>query len=762
MSIDEERYLNDPEYRKTILGTRKRKTGAPRPATGGAGGGNWRKWLWYGAGGSALFLVIFLIYLIQGLPTFDELENPRTDNASLIMSRDGVILDRFFTENRTVVHYDEISPYVIEALVSTEDHRFEAHWGIDLVRLAAVPYHILTGDIQGGSTLTMQLARNLYRKIGREVSIVRKLREMITAIQLERSYTKREIIEMYLNTVEFSNSAFGIESAARTHYNKPAKALTLNEAATLVGSLNAVSAYNPRTRPEAATRRRNTVLRRMHDQGLITSERYEAEIAEPIALNYQPPSTSSRKVRYFAEYVRQKVDDWVRDNGYDLYRDGLRIHTTIDSRMQRHAEAAVTSQLDTLQKTFVREWTSRSGSTGYMDRLWRAYPGFLDSFIKESGEYREALNEGMSPAAALDSLRKNREFVEQIKRTRTRLEASFLAIDPRNGHILAYVGGGNYGVYQYDQVSMSRRQVGSTFKPFVYTVAIDNGYSPNYRISRLPIAFRDSRGGVWAPRDMGASSGPEMITLREGLARSNNNVTVRLLPILAGKPNTNRLEDLMPAARKIAAMARNMGITSPMETYPSIALGTAEVSLMEMVSAYATYANMGVRIDPIAVTRIEDRNGNILVEFYPEGRKEVLSPETAYTMVDMMRGVIRGGGGAPMGTGVRLRSMGVYQDVAGKTGTTNNSADNWFMAIMPHVAMGAWVGGEDRRVRFPSDTYIGQGARAALPIVGKFIQGCTGDKDCPWSYEGFTPPQGYVPYPDEVDAQPARTDRRGW
>lgn len=755
--IDEDRYLNDPVYRHQVMAEKKAKASARKPIRKS----NDPFWKFVGitVGVILLLKLMFLAYLMQGLPTFDELENPRTDNASLILSRDGVTLDRFFTENRTVVRFANISPHVINALVSTEDHRFYDHWGIDLFRTLAVPYHIMRGNMQGGSTITQQLARNLYRKIGKEVSVIRKLREMITAMQLERSYTKQEIIEMYLNTVEFSNSAFGIESASRTHYNKPASQLNINEAATMIGSLNAIFAYNPRLRPETSTRRRNTVLSRMYTRGHITLEQYEAEVAKSIELDYQPPNVASRKVRYFGEYVRQNIQDWVERNGYDLYRDGIKIYTTIDSRMQRIAEAAVQSQLDTLQTTFQREWTSRGGS--YMNKLWTEFPGFLDSFIRESEEYKTGVAGGSSREHVMDSLKAIPAYVDAIKRTRTRLEASFLAIDPRDGHILAYVGGSNYSKYQFDQVTMSRRQAGSTFKPFVYAVAIDNGYKPDFMVSRYPTSFVDRAGKVWNPRDASSSSGPEMISLREALARSNNNVTVRLLPILAGVPGTNRLEELQPAARKIVDMAKNMGIHSPMQVVPAVALGTAEVSLMELTGAYATFANQGVHIEPIGITRIEDRNGNVLIEFYPESRQEVISAETAYTLIDMMRGAIRGGDWG-YGTGARLRGMGVYQDVAGKTGTTNDSADNWFMAVMPHIAMGAWVGGEDRRIRFPSDTYIGQGARAALPIVGKFIMSCINSDDCPWSMQGFEPPIGYVLEADETETATPRRGRTGW
>ncbi|MGM0588869.1 MAG: penicillin-binding protein 1A [Bacteroidota bacterium] len=719
----------------------------------------------------------FGYYLYLGLPTIEQLENPDTAIASFVKSRDGVILDKYYTENRTYVPIEEISPNVVNALIATEDHRFYKHWGIDMIRTLAIPYHILRGNPQGGSTLTQQLARNLYKKIGREFSVTRKLREMITAVQIERNYTKREIIEMYLNTVEFSNSAYGIEAAAQTHYGKSAKDLNVLEAATMIGSLQAVYAYNPRLRPEASQSRRNTVLYQMNKRKFLTTNEYRNLREEPIRLDYHPPSKTNRESRYFGEYVRLKVQDWAKENNYDLHRDGLNIYTTIDSRMQKYAERSVNEKLDSLQTIFEKEWTSREEwnkeNGEYMDELWAEFPKFLRSFLRETDRYKNgfANYNTKKEAVVFDSLLADSAFVDSVKRAKTKLQASFVAIDPGNGNVLAWVGGKDFGNKQFDHVYQSRRQAGSTFKPFVYAVAIDNGYKPYHKFSKYPSKYYDRSGNVWDPKDPTVPNGPEMITLRQALARSYNNITVRLLPEIAGAPNTNELEDLYPAAKKIVKMAKNMGIESnSLRPYPSIALGTAEVTLLEMVSAYTTFANEGVHIDPIAITRIEDREGNILAEYHPEFTREVISPETAYIMLDMLRGVVRGVKLSPedkwpLGTGVRLRNMyGVRQDVAAKTGTTQNSADNWFIAMMPHIVMGAWVGGEDRRVRFPDDTYIGQGARSALPIVGTFINYATSDESVPWSYDGFSPPKGFVMPEDPNDTpeeNPVKSDEKG-
>jgi penicillin-binding protein 1A len=762
-NIDMDRYFNDPEYRKEVIGQKNRENLPGKPSDSHFSP---KKIFLYTASIVLFFTAIgtgYFIYLVQGLPSFEELENPRTAIATEVRSRDGVVLDRYYIENRTYVPIEKISPNIINALIATEDHRFFDHWGIDSERLIGLPYYWIQGRFQGGSTISQQLARNLYRNIGFEVSVTRKLREMITAIQIENNYTKREIIEMYLNTVEFSNSAFGIEQASRTHYGKSASDITVTEAATLIGQLRAVFAYNPRQFPERAQIRRNVVLYQMYNRGFISEEIFQNLRMEDIVLNYQRPSQSGRESRYFGEYVRLRVQQWALENGYDLFSDGLVIYTTIDSRLQRHAERAVTEKLKEFQPVFEREWTSRGGE--YMDKLWEEYPRFLRSFIRETDSYKNGFQkyDTNQESVVFQHLEADSAFVDSVKRVRTKLQASFTAIDPTNGHVLTWVGGADFGTQQFDHVHQSRRQAGSTFKPFVYAVAIDNGYMPYHTFSKYPVSFIDRAGNRWNPKDPTVPAGPEMVPLREGLARSLNNLTVRLLPEIAGSPGTNQLDNLFPAARKIAEMASNLGIDMSRERIvPSIALGTAELSLLELVSAYTTFANQGVHIDPIAITRIEDREGNVLVEYHPEYRQEVISPETAYIMIDMMRGVIRGGDGYN-GTGVRLRNVyNVQQDIAGKTGTTQNSSDNWFVAMTPHIVMGSWVGGEDRRIRFPTNSpnSIGQGARTALPIVGQFINNVTGDPDAPWSYDAFEQPPGFV-MPEAPSSASERDPRRG-
>ncbi|MDZ7773305.1 MAG: transglycosylase domain-containing protein [Balneolaceae bacterium] len=768
---DMDRYFNDPEYRRRKSEERRRESDGP--SAGGSGNGFFINFFStrrarYIAGAAAVFVLLtaaFVGYLFTGLPSIEQLENPETAVASTVLSRDGAILDKYYTQNRTHVPMEEISPHVVDALIATEDHRFYNHWGIDMVRTLAIPWHLLNGRVQGGSTLTQQLARNLYPEI-RGITVLRKLREMITAIDIEQNYTKREIIELYLNTVEFPNSAFGIEMAAQTHYGKPAKDLTISEAATLVGSLQAIYANNPRVNPDNARSRRNTVLNQMEKRGFLEPEVNENLKEQPIVLNYQPPSRSGRETRYFGQYVRQQIEPWAKANGYDLDTDGLTIHTTIDSRLQRHAEEALITKLDTFQVEFQQEWTT-PGSDKYMNEYWSRFSTYLREYIRETDRYKNAFSKLNTDqeSVVFEQLMADSAFVDSVKRAHTRLEAGFVAIDPSNGNIMAWVGGSDYGNVQFDHVYQSRRQTGSTFKPFVYTVAIDNGYRPYHRFSKYPTKFYDRQGNAWTPTDPTVPEGPEQVPLAQALGRSLNNVTVRLLPELAGASGTSQLEDLYPAARKIKQMASNMGIDmSQAPTVPSLALGTANVSLLELVSAYTTFANEGVHIEPIAITRIEDKEGNIIREYHPEMTREVISAETAYMMTDMLRGVVRGGEDW-YGTGVRLQnSYGVRQDVAGKTGTTQNSADNWFVAMMPHLVMGAWVGGEDRRIRFPQDTWYGQGARTALPIVGSFINRATSDPEAPWSYDSFQPPAGYVPPtpPDSAEQQTVGEGRIDW
>lgn len=741
---DLSRFFSDPEYRHSI----KSKASQRFSHKGHISYDTFWKIIRYAgitSGILGLFFIVYFIYLISGLPSVAELENPKTSHASLIKSKEGIVLDKFFYENRTEVSYEEISPNVINALVATEDHRFYRHWGIDVYRLAALPFYVLQGKIQGGSTISMQLARNLYQSIGKEVTITRKLREMITAIQIERNYTKEEILVLYLNTVEFSNSAFGIESASYTHFGKKSSELTVPEAALLIGSLKGIYRYNPRINPERAVDRRNTVIQLMATNGLISNQEASTFINEPLQLNYNPPFKAGRESRFLGEFIKDQLNDWLEENGYDLYRDGLTIYTTIDGYMQEHALKVVKAQVDSLQPQFERVWTSRKGE--YMDLYWRAFPGFLDSFIKETKEYKEGLSFVSDPKELLDSLKSNKAFVDSVKKISTRLEAGFMAIEPGTGHILAWVGGSDYQRVQFDHVYKMKRQPGSTFKPFVYAVAVEEGYDKNYKILKYPTSYRSENGSIWAPADNDVS-GPDSIPMHSGLARSINNVTIRLLADISGNPNTDNLYDLEPGALKVVDMARRLGVNSQLEPFASIALGAQDVSLYEMVSAYATLANEGIYNEPKVILRVEDKNGNVLKEFGASRSREAISPETAYTMIDMMRGAILGadtGDGRYVGTATSIRSVyGIQQDIAGKTGTTNNSTDNWFIAMTPGVAAGAWVGGEDRRIRFPRGSSLGQGAKMALPIVGKFLQLSSRDRRIDWNREAFQSPDSLI------------------
>ena len=423
--FDRERYFDDPVYRKKILAERKKQR-EEETTNGSSSSGNnniGKKLLIWGSVAAVILIAFaagYTYYLSQGMPSIQELENPQTAIASVVKSRDGIVLDRYFTENRTYVSIDQISPNIVDALVATEDHRFYNHWGIDVKRLLGLPVYWIQGRFQGGSTISQQLARNLYKKIGRDVSITRKLREMLTAIQIEQNYTKREIIEMYLNTVEFANSTFGIESASQTHFNKPASDITVPEAAMLVGMLRATYAYNPRLFPERSKERRNVVLRQLLRRDFITNEVYDNLSVEDVVLNYQPPSQSGRDSRYFGEFVRQKVVEWTEENGYDIYTDGLTIYTTIDSRMQRHAEQAVKKNVTEFQQVFQEEWTSSNGE--YMDEFWEEYPTFLREFMRETDRYKNGFSKYNTDqeSVVFKELMADSAYVDSVKRARTK------------------------------------------------------------------------------------------------------------------------------------------------------------------------------------------------------------------------------------------------------------------------------------------------------------------------------------------------------
>ena len=679
-----------------------------------------------GIGGAGLLILAWLFWLSRDLPSFEQIENPRNLLATVVYSADGVELARYYAgENRTWVPLSEISEHVVNALIATEDRDFYDHWGVHMRRTIQAPFLTLAGRTQGGSTITQQLARNMYREqVGFERSVTRKVKEILTAIRIERMYTKNEILEAYLNTVPFRYAAYGIEAASQTYFGISASDLNPEQSATLIGMLAANTRYDPARNPEASQRRRNVVLNNMVTMGYLDRSYYDQVRDQAIVLDFKPYSHEDNLAPHFGEHVRQWMSTWAEQNGYDVYGDGLVVHTTIDSRIQQIAAEAVAAQLEGLQAVVDVEWSRASGfslgqTTGpYLRRVaaggvdpfaywWQRYSNIVDVFIAETERFRLRREDGMSRSEAIASLRQDADFMDSLRAVKTRLETGLIAMDPQTGNVLAWVGGRNFSIDQYDHVALARRQPGSTFKPFAYTAAFDNGYSPSYHVLDDYFTWNG-----WSPRNSGGTAGG-YVTLRQGLAYSKNIVAARVTRLVG--------------AAEVARYARRMGIRSPLDITPnddtddpvypnSIALGVQDVSLLEMSAAYSTLASYGTYHEPTFVSRIEDRYGNIVAEFQPTGR-EVLSSSTAYTTVSVMQDVVQ------QGTARGLR--GAFDiggiDLAGKTGTTQESADGWFIGMHPDLVVGSWVGFNDRQIKFRT-SYWGQGAHTGMLVVGEFLE----------------------------------------
>lgn len=689
----------------------------------------------------SFFIGGWALLLSDELPDFRQLDNPDLQLATVAYTADGKELVRYAFQNRSWTNYDDISPHAVNALVATEDRRFHGHWGIDPWGLAAAAVDVIRkGELRGASTITQQLARNLYNQdIGFEVSVSRKLKEMITAVQLERRYTKREIIEMYLNTVPFSNNAYGIEAATRTYFNKTAAELSPLEGATLIGMLKANTYYNPYRNPENSRRRRNVVLRQMADQGFISLAFYDEHHPDSVRTDYNPSSeVTAALAPYFAEQVRLWMREWAAENGHNLYEDGLRVYTPLDSRMQEIAQQSVDENMEGLQAVVDYEWSDGGRfwdtfdpyleQTGYEPwaRYWRNNPQTLASFIRGTERYRSLLRQpGMSANDAVAQLRNNAAFMDSLKTAKTRLQAGLVSIDPHTGHIKAWVGGRNLKTEWYDHVNKAARQPGSTFKPFVYTAAIDNGWPPWHQLPDSAFRYVDPiTKAVWRPQNADDRSTGRMMSLTEGLAQSKNTVTARVITELVNP-------------ELVTFYARRMGIKSELDAVPALALGTSDITLLELTSAFSTLASGGLQYDPVFVTRIEDRFGNVLYE-HTSSPEEALSEQTAYTVVNMMRGIIN----SPNGTGQRIRhqyGLGDY-DLAGKTGTTQNHADGWFGLMHPNLVTGAWVGFNDRRVAFRT-FWWGQGAHNALFLVGQYFRGLVDSEEIEITEDPFPSPE---------------------
>ena len=740
------------------------------------------KWIWCVALAPFAFVGVLLLLTALGvfgrMPSFEELENPRSNLATEIYSEDGKVIGTFFVQNRSYVQYADLFPSdstlrirldgyevppIVAALISTEDIRFRGHSGIDIPSLArvAVKTLLMQNTSQGGgSTITQQLAKNLFPRdtarnrgaVVRKAKLVTaKLKEWITALKLEYNYTKEEIAAMYLNTVEFGSNAYGIKSAAHTFFNKEPDELNVQEAAVLVGVVNAPTRYSPVRNPDNALARRNLVLSRMEEAGALTRRQRDSIAALPIMLNYRPVSHNEGSATYFREMLRlvmnaerpkrsQFYNEWDYDQAvkeydenplygwclknrkadgtpYNIYRDGLKIYTTINSVMQSYAEQAVQRQMEKeIQPKMDAQY--RSTKTLFIGADREERERIMRHAVRYSDRYREMKNAGASEKqiqAAFDkpcdmkiftykgerdTLMTPRDSILHHKRI---MRAAMVALDPRTGFVKAYVGGPNFRYFKYDMAKQGKRQIGSTIKPFVYTFAIDHlGMTPCTMVPNLPTTIETANGTAWSPKEAGNVEYDGVLhPLSWGLARSRNNYSAWIMK-----------QAKQPAA--VADFIHNMGIRSYIDPVPALALGSSESNVFELVSAFSTFANQGVHTDAIFVTRIEDRQGNLIASFIPQSQ-DAISERTAYTMLTMLQGVVNAG------TAGRLKWQFGFNDVeiGGKTGTSNQNRDAWFMCVAPKLVAGAWVGGEDQSVHFVRG---GEGSVMALPIVGDFMK----------------------------------------
>ncbi|MES2019077.1 MAG: transglycosylase domain-containing protein [Pseudomonadota bacterium] len=695
-----------------------------------------------------LLMVLYVLMLIPLTPGIKDLKQARAAKASTLLSADGKQLASFEEGLHERVKLDQVSPHVIAALIATEDHRFYDHIGIDFKRTLASVFYTLKGDAQGGSTITQQLARNMFpEEIGRSRNVNRKLKEMITALKLEATYSKTEILETYLNTVPFLYNTFGIEMAARTYFDKPAAKLDILESATLVGMLKGTSYYNPVNNPERSVERRNVVLGQMLKHGIIDAKRYEVLRKRPVKLHFARQAERVTTDTHFTAYVRKWLIQWADENDYNLQLDGLVVHTTLDYELQTAALRAVERQANALQMVADVEWAQADSGQGSstsayagmhqsitpFDYFWRTKGALVNAFIRESSQYKSAVEGGEDGPAAIKRLRADRAYMAQLRSAKTRLETGFVALDPSNGQVRAWVGSRDFQKDQFDHVSQAERQPGSTFKPIVYGAALEKGFSPErvYRDAVMNIKAGD--GTMWRPTDMSGATGEET-TMREGLVMSKNTITAQVMQDV-GLPS-------------IIKLARDLGIRdSKLDAVPSLALGTSPVTLLQMVSAYSTIAAQGEYRKPVFVSRITDRAGNVLAEFGKDTPQRAMTSESAVTLIDMLRGVINRG----TGTAVRYR-FGIGGDVAGKTGTTQNNTDGWFIMMHPQLVAGAWVGFNDNRVTMRSN-YWGQGGHNAILVVGDFFKAAldSGKLDAAATFPGA--PRVQAGHPSEQEPE---------
>lgn len=682
-----------------------------------------------------LAVIVFFVLLSLGvlgfMPTFEQLENPKANLATEVYSDSGELIGYIGIQNRSNVTFKDISPNLINALVATEDARFYEHSGIDLRSLLRVlTKTVLGGDRSsgGGSTLTQQLAKNLFPREKKSTlgTVFAKLKEWVVAVKLERNYSKEEILSMYLNTVDYGSNAYGIKAASHIFFSKKPSKLEVEEAAVLVGLLKAPTAYSPVRNPENANRRRNVVLSQMQKYGYISEVEYKEKSSNPIKLHYNPQSHDEGIATYFREMLRNYMKEWCKThykaNGenYDVHKDGLKIYTTINYKMQKYAEEAVKEHFASLQSEFFKH------TKGYKDAPFTGISKediekYYIQAMKNSDRYRSLKSEGLSEKDIKANFKEKtnmRVFTwagdkdtimspwDSLRYYKHFLNTGMVSIEPQTGHIKVYVGGINYKHFKFDNAKLGRRQVGSTFKPFVYAAAMrDSELSPCYEIENSPVTFEDFDN--WTPKNSNDSREGENVTLKWALANSVNFISAALI-----KDYTT------PQA--VVDLVKQMGITTPMEAYPSICLGTSDLSVMEMAGAMSTFVNKGIHKEPIFITKICDNKGMVL-EVFNSKSNSALDEETSYLVLELMKGVVDGG------TGGRLRfRYGLTSTIAGKTGTTDNNSDGWFIGLNPKLATAVWVGGELRSIHFRS-TSLGQGASMALPVYALFMKRCEKD-----------------------------------
>ena len=708
---------------------------------------------------SGILLVLFFIFSVSinlfnlygELPGLEVLENPKNELATEVYSSDGILLGKYYYNfNRTPVEYNQLPKVVTDALIATEDARFYEHSGVDAKGIAVIVPSLLMGKRRGSSTLTQQLAKNLFKLREAEDykgffngTFVDKIKEWVVAIRLERAYSKNEILLMYLNTVDFGNNALGIKSAAKKYFNKAPEKLKLEEAALLIGLLKGPSVYNPRRNPERALNRRNTVLGQMVKYDYLSSVEYEEVSAKPLNLNFTSDDDNSGLAAHFRTYIKPYLKSWCKEHNKKLYEDGLKVYTTIDSRMQKYAEEAVHKHMSYLQKEFFLHWKGRAPWT---DNEHHEIKGYIDNIAKRTQRYGELIEELGDEEEAMKIMKKPvkmRMFswkgekdttmspYDSIKYVMHFLHTGFMSMDPKSGHIKAWVGDIDYKYFKYDHVKQGARQPGSTFKPILYSYVMDlKGLTPDFKVMDAQQTFTLPDGKTWTPKNSDGKYANDYLTLRQALARSVNTVSAYLL------------KQVGPEA--LVEFAKKMGITTPMDPVPTICLGTSDVSVYDLLSAYAVFVNQGYRTSPVMITRIEDKYGNVLEEFKTE-TKQIINDQTAYNMIELLKGSVEEQGG----TSVAIRSIyNIPGEVGGKTGTTQNSSDGWFMGIAPELVSGAWVGGEERCIRFRT-MQLGQGAKLALPIWGYYMQKVYADKKLGYKQLVFDKPENTEELPKD-------------